>query len=154
MITSNLHKSRLKLRYIPAFAGSAMTFENTRHCSFTARLDCRYLLHTPEAVDDRTMLVVTLHGFSANPEVMLRLTALMMGPRHVIAAVQGPNQFYLAQGSSDVGYGWSAEVRPGNSQRVHDIVHAVVLCPVVHGKTGNAHGGRVYDGRGEHARPE
>src|ERR1022692_3215892 len=50
MITSNLHKSRLKLRYIPAFAGSAMTFENTRHCSFTARLDCRYLLHAPEAV--------------------------------------------------------------------------------------------------------
>src|ERR1035441_6839408 len=117
MITSNLHKSRLKLRYIPAFAGSAMTLENTRHCSFTARLDCRYLLHAPESVDDRTVLVATLHGFSANPEVMLRLTALMMGPRHVIAAVQGPNQFYLAQGSSDVGYGWATHKHPDSSVR-------------------------------------
>jgi hypothetical protein len=49
-----------------------MTLENTRHCTYTARLDCRYLLHAPEAIDDRTLLVAALHGFSANPEVMLR----------------------------------------------------------------------------------
>jgi len=63
-----------------------MTLENARHYSFTARLDCRYIVSAPDALDDGSMLVVTLHGFSANPEVMLRLTALMMGPRHVIAA--------------------------------------------------------------------
>ena len=96
-----------------------MTLENTRHCSFTARLDCRYLVHAPEAVDDGAALVVTLHGFSANPEVMLRLTALMMHPRHVIAAVEGPNQFYLAQGSSEVGYGWATHKHPDSSVRLH-----------------------------------
>jgi predicted esterase len=96
-----------------------MTLENTRHCGFTARLDCRYLLHAPAAVDDRTLLVATLHGFSANPEAMLRLTAAMLGPRHVIAAVEGPNQFYLAQGSNEVGYGWATHKHPDSSVRLH-----------------------------------
>jgi len=96
-----------------------MTLENIRHCSFTARLDCRYLVHAPDAVDDRTVLVAALHGFSQNPEVMLRLTAAMMGPRHVIAAVQGPNQFYLAMGSNEVGYGWATHKHPDSSVRLH-----------------------------------
>jgi len=98
---------------------TAMTLENTRHCSFTARLDCRYLVHAPDLADDRTTLVVTLHGFSANPEVMLRLTAAMMGPRHAIAAVQGPNQFYLGMGSNEVGYGWATHKHPDSSVRLH-----------------------------------
>jgi predicted esterase len=96
-----------------------MTLENTRHCSFTARLDCRYLVHAPEPLDERAVLVVTLHGFSANPDVMLRLTAAMMGPRHVIAAVQGPNQFYLGMGSNEVGYGWATHKHPDSSVRLH-----------------------------------
>jgi phospholipase/carboxylesterase len=96
-----------------------MTLENVRHCSFTSRLDCRYLAHAPQVVDDQTALVVTLHGFSANPEVMLRLTSVMLGPRHVIAAVEGPNQFYLSQGSSEVGYGWATHKHPESSVRLH-----------------------------------
>jgi predicted esterase len=98
---------------------TAMTLENTRHCSYTARLDCRYLLHAPEAIDDRTLLVAALHGFSANPEVMLRLTAAMLGPRPVIAALEGPNQFYLSQGSQEVGYGWATHKHPDSSVRLH-----------------------------------
>ena len=96
-----------------------MTLENIRHCSFTARLDCRYLVHAPETVDDGAMLVAALHGFSATPEAMLRLTAAMMGPRHVIAAIQGPNQFYLGMGSNEVGYGWATHKHPDSSVRLH-----------------------------------
>ena len=39
-----------------------MTLENTRHRSFTARLDCQYLLHAPQAVDDRTLLAAPCMG--------------------------------------------------------------------------------------------
>jgi phospholipase/carboxylesterase len=96
-----------------------MTVENTRNCSFTARLDCRYLLHAPPVVDERTLLVVALHGFSSNPEVMLRLTANMMGPGRVIAAIEGPNQFFLAQGSNEVGYGWATHKHSDSAVRLH-----------------------------------
>jgi len=96
-----------------------MTLEDVRQSSFTARLDCRYLVRATQAIDGQTVLVVTLHGFSANPEVMLRLTAGMMGPKHVIAAVQGPNQFYLSAGSNEVGYGWATHKHPDSSVRLH-----------------------------------
>jgi predicted esterase len=104
-----------------------MTFENVRHCGFTARLDCRYLIYAPEKLDERAVLVAALHGFSSNPEVMLRLTAGMMGPRHVIAAIEGPNQFFLRQGSSDVGYGWATPKHADSCVRLHhDMVRHVL----------------------------
>jgi predicted esterase len=101
-----------------------MSLPNIRHCSFTSRLDCRYLLYAPDSVSDGATLVVTLHGFSANPEAMLRLTAAMMGPRHIVAAIQGPNQFYLSLGSNDVGYGWATHKHPDSSVRLH---HDMIL---------------------------
>jgi len=48
--------------------------DHIRQCTFSARLDCHYLLHVPETADPRTVLVMTLHGFGQNPESMLRLT--------------------------------------------------------------------------------
>lgn len=101
-----------------------MIIENIQHCTFTARLDCRYLLYAPQTMSDRTSLVVTLHGFSANPEVMLRLTALMVGTDQVIAAIEGPNQFYLSQTSNEVGYGWATHKHSESSVRLH---HDMVL---------------------------
>lgn len=104
-----------------------MPIENARHYSFTARLDCHFLLHAPAEVDEQTLLVVTLHGFSANPEAMLRLTAGMMGPRHVVASIQGPNQFYLGLGSNEVGYGWATHKHPESSVRLHHDMVSHVL---------------------------
>jgi predicted esterase len=118
----NLKSAEIKLKISLISASpdpTAMTLENTRHYSFTARLDCRYLVRAPEAADERTALVVALHGFSANPEAMLRLTAGMLGPRHAIAAVEGPNQFFLGQGTSEVGYGWVTNKHPDSSVRLH-----------------------------------
>jgi len=118
----NLKSAEIKLKIWLISANpkhTAMSIENIRHCSFTARLDCRYLLHAPEVVDDGTLLVVTLHGFSANPEAMLRLTAGLIGGRHAIASVQGPNQFYLGLGSNEVGYGWATHKHPDASVRLH-----------------------------------
>ncbi len=65
------------------------------------------------------MLVAALHGFGSNPEVMLRLTKMLLGPRHAIAAVQAPSQFFLAPHSSEVGYCWATHKHPDESVRLH-----------------------------------
>lgn len=119
----NLKSAKIKLKiWLQPPAGpfkSIMTIEDIRHCSFTARLDCRYLLHAPPTIDGQTALVAALHGFSANPEAMLRLTAAMVGPRQVVVSIQGPNQFYLGLGSNEVGYGWATHKHPDSSVRLH-----------------------------------
>lgn len=92
--------------------------------SFSARLDCHYLLQAAESIDARTPLVVALHGFGANPEVMLPLTARLFPNPVVIASLQGPNQFFLGQTTRDVGFGWNTNRRPAESIRLH---HEMVL---------------------------
>ncbi len=96
-----------------------MVIDEPRACSFSARLDCHYLLYTPEAITSRTLLVAALHGFGQNPEIMLLLSAGLLGPDHVIAAVQGPNQFYLSQTSNEVGYCWITHRHSESSIRLH-----------------------------------
>ena len=70
---------------------------------FKARLDCHYLLQVPDRVDERTPLVVTLHGFGGNPEDMLKLTGRLFDTPPVIAALQGPFQFFLSPAVREVG---------------------------------------------------
>ena len=92
--------------------------------TFSAGLDCHYLLLAPEAVDSQTPLILTLHGFGANPGAMLHLTARLFELQPVIAALQGPNQFFLGAGNDEVGYGWITNSRPAESIRLH---HEMVL---------------------------
>jgi phospholipase/carboxylesterase len=87
--------------------------------TFSVRLDCHYLLRAPDLVDTRTPLVVTLHGFGANPETMLRLTARLFDTPPVIAALQGPYQFFLGAKNREVGYGWITHRTPAESIRLH-----------------------------------
>ena len=94
------------------------------HRTFSARLDCHYLLRAPETLDDGTLLVVTLHGFGQNPEVMMELTSNMFGSKHAIASIQGPNRFFLPPGTGNVGFGWAAGSQGSSSVRLH---HDMVL---------------------------
>jgi predicted esterase len=95
--------------------------------SFSARLDCHYLLQAPDHVDERTPLVVALHGFGGNSRAMLKLTDRLFETRPVIAALQGPYQFFLSPGVRDVGYGWITNRHPGESIRLHrDMVRHVL----------------------------
>ena len=107
-----------------------MDFEAIGRRTFSARIDCHYLLHAPAFVDASTLLVATLHGFGSNPEVMLRLTERLLEgrtsaaggitrPRHILAAVQAPNQFYLSQTATDVGYCWATHKHSDASVRLH-----------------------------------
>jgi predicted esterase len=87
--------------------------------TFSARLDCHYLLQVPDVVDSRTLLVVTLHGFGSNPETMLPLTTKLFEKPVVVAALQGPNQFFLGEKNREVGYGWITSRRPDEAIRLH-----------------------------------
>src|SRR5678816_1243462 len=80
-----------------------MSSEAVERRTFSARLDCHYLLRPTADVDGSTLLVAALHGFGSNPEVMLRLTEGLLGSRPVIASVQAPSQFFLSQRASEVG---------------------------------------------------
>jgi predicted esterase len=96
-----------------------MHFDAAEHRAFSARLDCHYIMYGPEAATDDTVLAVALHGFGQTAEAMLRLTGLMLGPKHAVAALQGPNQFYLAPGSNQVGYCWITHRHAESSIRLH-----------------------------------
>lgn len=97
-----------------------MTVDTVERRTFEARLECHYLLHAPQRVDDRTLLVLTLHGYGSNPEVMLRLTKTMLGPEHVIASVQAPSQFFPSNAPDGVvGYCWSSPAHSKASVRLH-----------------------------------
>jgi len=98
--------------------------EGARLRTFSARLDCRYLLRSPQAVDAETVLVVALHGFGSNPETMLPLTEGLFRAPAVIASLQGPNQFFLGAKIREVGYGWITNRYPADSIRLH---HDMVL---------------------------
>ncbi|HEY2934729.1 MAG TPA: hypothetical protein VGK99_23595 [Acidobacteriota bacterium] len=95
--------------------------------TFKATLDCRYLLHLPQRVDERTLLAATLHGFGSNPEVMLQLTGTMLEWKHAIASIQAPSEFFLSPGTKDVGYCWITHKYPASSIRLHhDMVQHVL----------------------------
>lgn len=100
------------------------------HRTFSARLDCRYLLQAPAAADSETTLVVALHGFGANAETMLHLTRKLFGGPSVIAALQGPNQFFLGEKNREVGYGWITNRFPADSIRLHRDMVLHVLAEV------------------------
>ncbi|MDQ6664918.1 MAG: hypothetical protein M3Z23_11045 [Acidobacteriota bacterium] len=88
--------------------------------SFTARLDCHYLLYQPPVLNENTLLVVALHGYGSNPDAMLRLTSTWF-PDDVIASVQGPSQFFVSPNLShgETGYSWAARDHAGASIRLH-----------------------------------
>src|SRR5690349_5929650 len=101
--------------------------DDVQHCTFSARLDCHYLLRPVHAMNGRTLLVVALHGFSQNPEGMLGLTAKMFGPEHVIASVEGPNQFFINGNTQEAGFGWGAKRHAPSSVRLHHEMVSHVL---------------------------
>jgi predicted esterase len=104
-----------------------MDFGAVEHHTFSARIDCHYLLHAPPAADSSKALVAALHGFGSNPEVMLRLTERLLGPDYIIAAVQAPNQFFLSQNASEVGYCWATNKHSDSSVRLHHDMLLYVL---------------------------
>ncbi len=96
-----------------------------RH-TFSVDLDCRYLLEVPPGFDAGGLLVLALHGYGQNPEIMLRLVRGLAGPRHAVASLQGPNRFYLSPGTPEsvIGYNWGTRDDWPATVRLH---HRIVI---------------------------
>jgi len=103
-----------------------MKLESLEVHTFPVRLDSRYLLHVPERVDDGSVLVLTLHGYGANPESMLRLTAGLIGDGEPLAALQAPNEHYQSApgASAAAAYNWGIRDHWQAAVRLH---HEIVL---------------------------
>jgi predicted esterase len=105
-----------------------MTLKPPEHHVFAARLDCRYVLHVPDTISSNPLLIIALHGYGSNPEVMLRLTVGLVGSQHVLASLQAPNQHYvtagLPDGQSAPGYNWGIRQHWESTVRLH---HEMVL---------------------------
>lgn len=103
-----------------------------RH-SAAVHLEAEYLLHVPPSVDHRTLLVLALHGYGSNPEVMLRLSAMALGEDAIIASLRAPNQHYLSSGplgtpapGSEIGYNWGTVRHAAlNIELHHEIVRTI-----------------------------
>ena len=91
--------------------------------TFEARIECRYLLQIPQPLGPNPLLVLTLHGYSSNPDAMLRLTSTLLGEQHVIASLQAPNQHYVSDGLPDrqsvAGYNWGIRWHWESTVRLH-----------------------------------
>jgi predicted esterase len=75
--------------------------------------------------------VIALHGYGSHPEAMLRLTLGMVGAGHLVASIQGPNQFYPAPvgdpNNTAAVYNWGTSAHPALNIRLHhDMVKAVL----------------------------
>lgn len=97
-----------------------MSPEKFERRSFDARLECHYLLQSPSTITEQTLLVLALHGYSSNPQVMLRLTRALLGPGPVIASIQAPSEFYPSNApDSEVGYSWATKAHIQSAVRLH-----------------------------------
>ena len=94
-------------------------------------MECRYLLHTPHPLEHNPLLVICLHGYSSNPEAMLRLTIGLVGDRHIVAALEAPNQHYTNSGlpnaESVPGYNWGIRPHWESSVRLHHTILKTAL---------------------------
>ena len=91
--------------------------------TFTAPLECRYWLHQPAEPSDNPLIALALHGYSSNPEAMLRLTVGLLGDQCNVASLQAPNQHYsnpgLPNAESVPGYNWGIRPHWESSIRLH-----------------------------------
>ena len=102
---------------------------NWEEHSFEVPRQCRYLLHAPESLDAGTVLVLALHGYGQTPEQMLRLTRGLVGDDKPIAAMAGPNEYFLDPNpaSSQVGYNWGTRNHWPEAIRMHAAMVQTVL---------------------------
>lgn len=106
-----------------------MSNDSWEICQYEVPLRCRYLLHVPEAAAPETLLVLALHGYGSNPSDMLRLARMAVGRAPVIAALQGPHQYYGSQLGPDArpAYNWGVRQHWDDAVRQHQAMVGKVL---------------------------
>lgn len=88
------------------------------------RIKLYYDLYIPdgEALGPRP-LVVAFHGYEGNKESMMSLMQRINSQDLIIASVQGPNSFFVREGSPQdkpkIGFGWMMQYKAEETMRLH-----------------------------------
>lgn len=82
------------------------------------------LVDAPPDISEDALLILALHGYGQNAEVMLGLARRMFGARDVIAALEAPNQHYFKTPGPEIGFNWGTRAHWESNVRFH---HAMLL---------------------------
>lgn len=95
--------------------------ENWEEHRFEVTRECRYLLQIPDSVSESTLMVIALHGYGQNPQVMLQYTQMVVGKDKLIASIAAPNEQFLDPNpaTSSVGYNWGTRNHWPEAIRLH-----------------------------------
>lgn len=93
------------------------------------RINLYYDLYVPEGgAAGPKPLIVAFHGYEGNKESMMALAQRINSQDFVIASVQGPNSFFVRDGSEPnkprIGFGWMMQYKAEETMRLH---HETVL---------------------------
>src|ERR1044072_5450444 len=99
-------------------------------------INLHYDLYVPEPEDKQKPLplLIALHGYEGNKESMMNLAQKINSQAFIIAALQGPNAFYVrddkAMNRGRIGFGWmmnykSAETIALHHRTVQSVIEAI-----------------------------
>ncbi len=89
--------------------------------SVTAEINLYYDLFVPETAEPNAPLLITVHGYAAHKDYMMREAKLVAPENFVIASLQAPNKFFREgkDGSYKLAFGWLSEFKPEESVAIH-----------------------------------
>jgi phospholipase/carboxylesterase len=88
-------------------------------------INLHYDLYVPDSTDEQKPLplLVALHGYEGNKTSMMKLAQKINSQSFLIAALQGPNGFYVrdekAMNRGQVGFGWMMNYKPEETIALH-----------------------------------
>jgi phospholipase/carboxylesterase len=88
------------------------------------RINLYYDLYVPEGgASGPKPLIVAFHGYEGNKESMMALAQRINSQDFVVASVQGPNSFFVRDGSEPdkprIGFGWMMQYKAEETMRLH-----------------------------------
>lgn len=88
------------------------------------RINLYYDLYVPDGAGARPRpLVIAFHGYEGNKESMMALMRRMNSEDLIIASVQGPNSFFIREGTEPdkprIGFGWMMQYKAEETMRLH-----------------------------------
>src|SRR5215208_4329453 len=88
-------------------------------------INLHYDLYVPESNDEQKPLplLIALHGYEGNKTSMMKLAQKINSQGFIIAALQGPNGFYVrddkAMNRGQVGFGWMMNYKAEETISLH-----------------------------------
>ncbi len=89
--------------------------------SVTAEIKLYYDLHLPEKRQPNAPLLISVHGYAAHKNYMMREAKLIAPKDFVIASLQAPNRFWREAegGEYKIAFGWLNDFKPEESVALH-----------------------------------